>query len=341
MSQPTPAVIDLTEESDSPPQPRSRLSSTARTTSTRASRLPRFSRDVIDLEDDSEPYEADDETQTAFDHAMGDLEDLTNEPDSPEVEILYSQRASQAPTRNQGVGWHASLPRPQASGQSSTWRRAPSTSGMLDTIRSLFRMNEGEARVLTAEQRQRHRMPPIPVRVRRHSPHRLAQGMQMQNFLNDGPTVGDISENFRLPDMLDFETAAFHVHRDVTAPPPLPLYDAPAPARPGYTRSAAESDVIICPNCNGELGIGDDELKRSVWVIKKCGHVSLHILINTQPLPQQILSPMYHPALPLSHLNPPGLSRRWVLPPARSRCFRALTSSFRKPEITPIEVRSY
>lgn len=277
MSQPAPAVIDLTEEPDSPPQPRSRVSSTARrTTSTRASRLPRFSRDVIDLEEDSETYEADDETQTAFDYALGDIDDLTNEPDSPEVEILYSQRASQPPTRNQGVGWHASLPRPQASGRSSM-RRAPSNSGMLDTIRSLFRMNEGEARALASQQRQRSRMPSIPVRVRRHSPHPLSIGAHahVQRFLNNGLPIDDISENFRVPDMLDFETAAFHVHRDVTAPPPLPLYDAPAPPRPGYTRSAAENDVIVCPNCNSELGIGDDDRKRSVWVIKKCGHVSL------------------------------------------------------------------
>lgn len=300
MSQPTPAVIDLTEEPDSPPQPRSRPGSTARrTTSTRASRLPRFSRDVIDLEDDSEPYEADDETQTAFDHAMGDLEDLTNEPDSPEVEVLYSQRASQAPPRNQGVGWHASLPRPQGSGQSSTWSRAPSNSGMLDTIRSLFWMNEGEARVLTSEQGQRHR---VPVRVRRHSPHPLALGVPRPNFLNNGPTVDEFNENFRIPDMLDFETAAFHVHRDVTAPPSLPLYDAPPMARPGYTRSAAENDVIVCPNCNDELGIGDDELKRSVWVIKKCGHVSLPISLIPNPSRSKSrvhgIIPLSRPVLP-------------------------------------------
>ena len=276
MSQPTPAVIDLTEEPDSPPQPQSRLSSTTRrTTSTRASRLPRFSRDVIDLEDDSEPYEADDETQTAFDLAMGDIDDLTNEPDSPEVEILYSQRSSQAQTRPQGVGWHASLPRPQPSGRSSTWSRAPSNSGMLDTIRSLFRMNEGEGSAPAPVLRQRTRAPSIPVRMRRPSPHPVSVGLQMQRMMNDGLPIDDISENFRIPGMLDFETAAFHVHRDVTAPPPLPLYDAPAPPRAGYTRSATEHDVIVCPNCNSELGVGDGDLKRSVWVIKKCGHVSL------------------------------------------------------------------
>jgi len=277
MSQPTPAVIDLTEEPDSPPQPQSRLSSTTRrTASRRATRLPRFSRDVIDLEDDSEPYEADDETQTAFDLAMGDMEDLTNEPDSPEVEILFSQRASRAPSRAQGVGWHASLPRPQASGRSSTWSQAPSNMGMLDTIRSLFRMNEGEGRVRASEQRQRPGMSPAPVRIRRPSPHPLSAGLRMQQMMiNEGLPIDDISENFRIPEMLDFETAAFHVHRDVTAPPPLPLYNVPTPPRAGYTRSAGESDVIICPNCNSELGIGDDETKRSVWVIKKCGHVSL------------------------------------------------------------------
>ena len=79
-----------------------------------------------------------------------------------------------------------------------------------------------------------------------------------------------------LPGELDFSTQGFlmgDVPRPPPPPPPPPTYDAPSPPRPGFTRSPAEDDVVVCPNCEEELGIGEDESKRQVWVIKSCGHV--------------------------------------------------------------------
>ncbi|KAL8852353.1 MAG: hypothetical protein Q9221_002737 [Calogaya cf. arnoldii] len=78
-----------------------------------------------------------------------------------------------------------------------------------------------------------------------------------------------------LPGDLDFVTQGFHMG-DVTprqAQPAPPTYDAPPPAREGFTRSPKEDDVLLCPNCEEELGTGKDDKKRQVWVIKACGHV--------------------------------------------------------------------
>ena len=56
--------------------------------------------------------------------------------------------------------------------------------------------------------------------------------------------------------------------------PRTPTYKAPSPAKSGFTRDLEEEDVLVCPNCDNELGVGDDDLKRQVWIVKACGHVS-------------------------------------------------------------------
>ena len=82
--------------------------------------------------------------------------------------------------------------------------------------------------------------------------------------------------NFALPGRLDFETQGFRMGDEAQArpQPPLPTYEPPPAARPGYTRSPNEEDVMICPNCNDELGVGHNAEKRQVWIVRKCGHVS-------------------------------------------------------------------
>jgi hypothetical protein len=55
---------------------------------------------------------------------------------------------------------------------------------------------------------------------------------------------------------------------------PRSHYKAPSPAPEGFTRSIQEDDIAICPNCNEELGTGDD-IKQQIWVAKQCGHVSI------------------------------------------------------------------
>ena len=83
------------------------------------------------------------------------------------------------------------------------------------------------------------------------------------------------SPDIILPGDLDFVTQGFQMG-DVTdrqQPPPLPTYEAPSPAMQGFTRSPKEDDILVCPNCEEELGTGKDDSKRQVWVIRACGHV--------------------------------------------------------------------
>jgi hypothetical protein len=46
------------------------------------------------------------------------------------------------------------------------------------------------------------------------------------------------------------------------------------PPAEGFTRIAKEDEIVVCPNCDHELGTGDDPVKRQIWVAKPCGHVS-------------------------------------------------------------------
>jgi hypothetical protein len=73
--------------------------------------------------------------------------------------------------------------------------------------------------------------------------------------------------------ILDFETVAFDMglQREETASPVS--YEAPSAPPNGFTRSAEEADVLVCPNCGDELCSGEAELKKQVWIVKGCGHV--------------------------------------------------------------------
>lgn len=65
-------------------------------------------------------------------------------------------------------------------------------------------------------------------------------------------------------------------------------YKPPSPAPPGFTRTLAEDDVAVCPNCYWELGTGEGK-KQEIWVAKPCGHVCHHqvsvlvIITNSPP----------------------------------------------------------
>jgi hypothetical protein len=54
---------------------------------------------------------------------------------------------------------------------------------------------------------------------------------------------------------------------------PSPPYKPPPAAAEGFTRKIEEEDEVVCVSCGDELGAGEDEVKRQVWVAKQCGHV--------------------------------------------------------------------
>jgi len=71
---------------------------------------------------------------------------------------------------------------------------------------------------------------------------------------------------------------AFHLGNNFVReePVPAPTYDPVPDPRDGFLRSPGEDDVLVCPNCGHELCSGESEEKQQAWVVKACGHVSVH-----------------------------------------------------------------
>lgn len=96
------------------------------------------------------------------------------------------------------------------------------------------------------------------------------------NF-NDGHTIHDFDgRDFDSIDM-DFTMQGFNLQnpsQPVQQPRPPPTYEKPPPAREGFTRDITGEDMLVCLNCEDELGVGDNDVKRQVWILKACGHVS-------------------------------------------------------------------
>lgn len=110
---------------------------------------------------------------------------------------------------------------------------------------------------------------------------------------------------FEAPE-LNFDLQGFNLEqpsRPVDQPPRLPIYDAPPPPRAGFTRELKEDDLLICANCDDELGAGEEDVKRQVWIVKACGHVSN--TVNSPRLPS------------LTELRFQGLLRRVYKEPLR------------------------
>jgi hypothetical protein len=81
--------------------------------------------------------------------------------------------------------------------------------------------------------------------------------------------------------IMDFGEVAFEIGPRVRVPePPPPTYDAPEKAPEGFTRSPDEEGALVCPNCGDELCVGGDEVKRQVWIVKACGHVSSSLKVR-------------------------------------------------------------
>jgi hypothetical protein len=86
---------------------------------------------------------------------------------------------------------------------------------------------------------------------------------------------GHVHVGFAAPGLLDFDMVAFNMGIEPAsrAQPPPATYEAPPKAPEGFTRSPEEEGNLVCPNCEEELCVGDDEVKKQVWIVKTCGHV--------------------------------------------------------------------
>lgn len=266
MSTSTQEVIDLTGDSSSPQTGHPNLSSGSRPPPvSRSHRPPRLVRDVVPIDD------------------QGD--DAGNLPSagSPELEFMFSRTL--LPT---------TMPQSRSRGARQLHVRRP---GVLsrDSGSSVEQIDDSHP-TSWAEWRNRsprHPPPPAaagdnqnpPSRFRTEYLPRLPEGQARHygydvnniivGLMNGDPMFRNADPGMNLPGELNFVAQGFQMgtHAQPAPPPPPPTYDQPSPPRAGYTRAPKEGDVLVCPNCEDELGVGSDEIKRQVWVIKKCGHV--------------------------------------------------------------------
>ncbi len=239
MSQSTQQVIDLTEDRSSPVAAHIIPPTFTHSEGQRvAQRPPRFDRDIISIDDQE-------------DEAV-DLRE-----DSPEIQFLTSRPRSRSLSTAR-----------QARNQSSLRQRrhTPATRSPIRPQVSLrITGTPVEAR---GQQNAGWLFHPFAARVNTHT----ARSYEEEQLVEWENIPGS---NFDLPARLDYLQAGFDLDEPARRQPQprLPTYNAPSPAQEGFTRTPKEDDVLVCPNCDDELGLGDDEIKRQVWVVKACGHV--------------------------------------------------------------------
>ncbi|KAL8656101.1 MAG: hypothetical protein Q9210_000486 [Variospora velana] len=253
---PTPSVIDLTTDNspgELPPQarpgPRGDPQSTASQIHTSRRNLSNF----IDL---------DGESTRATISRSGETPDL----ELLEVRSIHSQPAGDVESRRRSENRtpRSSVRPPTTAHHADDQPYAMGSYGGWGALRQQAQGRERQQQLVQQTARQFHQL--------LHSTHQPPPAdMFLRHEGRDTIMPGD----------LDFITQGFHmgdapVSRQAQAPPPT--YDAPPPPHAGFTRSPKEDDVLVCPNCEDELGLGEDDVKRQVWAVKACGHVRLFSL---------------------------------------------------------------
>ncbi|OJD15046.1 hypothetical protein AJ78_04669 [Emergomyces pasteurianus Ep9510] len=228
-------IIDLTDEPDNPLSERT-PHTPLRQRAGRSSRPPRFGRNIM-----ADVVDLEEETST------------TNEGQplsSPEVQFLGTQTRPTEGTRGNDTGHrHRDAPPPLRG------------SSLLDMIRRI----RGSGPPSSYLRRQEALREEIGLRSRN-----LARAFPTNItpfWIDERPIQVDIEDDF--PIELDYRTAGFGAGESRQAP----AYTAPTAPPPGFTRTVGEDEVVVCPNCDHELGTGDDVLQRQIWVAKPCGHV--------------------------------------------------------------------
>ena len=234
--EPRHEVIDLTEEPSSPAEtPSIPPPATHTENPRRPNRPPRFDRNIISIDEQE-------------DGAI----DLREE--SPEIQFLTSRPRS----------------RSLSAVRRTPARRRP---GLTPAARSPVRRPQMAVRLSgpAAGDRHQHHGRPRLEGLEFFGPRDFAN--RMNDELLSWEDFG--GHSFQAPGDLDFLHPGFNYDHPShpQQQPRLPTYDPPPPAQEGFTRSPEEEDVLICPNCDDELGVGENDMKRQVWVVKACGHV--------------------------------------------------------------------
>ena len=235
-------IIDLTGEPDTPPRSRS---SPHRVQSGRGGRESQLAaQEVIDV----------DELEEQQENVEGNLYDT-----SPDVELVSvrPRLPSAIPPARRGTDFHTNHTPPIV----------PERGLVGNAIRALSQQFVGLQGFLPMGRGGTGRRSYVPHFLMDPQNHRLLE------FDDD---EGISPHDFRMPNP-DFETAAFQIGQEAVQPA-VPAYNVPPPSKEGFTRSPAEDSMLVCPNCDNELGASEDELKRQVWAVRSCGHVGHNFL---------------------------------------------------------------
>jgi hypothetical protein len=239
MSQPTDpgtTVIDLTDDPE-PAQEQDASGNGPAPPRRRAAHAPRYPHEIIDLEELEEQRS-----------------EATARQGSPEVELLYSNPIRHStpallhpPTMPSMGFWY-----------NSPLGQQPQNPGMLQGFAHTF---------ISLANVFQHRHPhgngprlDVPINAGRERQEEHARHH-----------AGVRTTLFQMPNP-DYERQGFPLGQPATHDQ-LENHDPLPQARPGFTRTPGEGDILICANCDSELGEGDTEERRQVWVIKICGHV--------------------------------------------------------------------
>lgn len=323
MSVPAQEIIDLTDDRSSPRDTRMYPFSpyVPPSATVRHSRPPRRVRHVISIDD--------------VDDSVG-MEPNTTRSDSPEIEVLFAR--SRAPSARQRLSQtdpetHRSvprLPRPVVNLEPENLEDMTDEDN-LAVWRSRFQQaaHTPAPHVAGTFRREFARLHDIYQGTR----HQLPHGHLLHSESDLGDDVVFMPPQIELPGSLDFARQGFQMG-ERPPPPPPPTYDPPPKPRSGYSRSPKEDDVLICPNCEDELGVGKDDIKKQVWVAKKCGHVSRTAKPGTRHVANIRLRYIAENVRNIGRLLPnPGLRRQDYPNPSQHVRLRTVTIESAIPRV--------
>lgn len=232
------SFIDLTDDSVDAEQS-AHPSNSSHVPSSRASRLPHYSRQIIDMTgDDISSSTPDVEFVSSRPRQRQIPPWHDNQADNDEIQVL--NHMSSAPTS----GVNGTFPRIMASRAAA----AAAQRGISMYMQHLQNEN-----------------------ARRRTEGRAEAGEG--GGAGSNSSRRDYPSNFVLPN-LNYISQAFDLQPDQDREQSSDDAIAPLiPAPEGFTMSPEEGDVLTCPNCDEELCTGDKPQKKQVWVIKACGHV--------------------------------------------------------------------
>ena len=209
---------------------------------------------------------------------LDDVEDTdgSRDDDSPDVEHLYTRQLSPAASVHVGA---PNRERPTSQPRMSEPAPAPAPAAQNTVhIGPLSRLVQhiSTMQAFSGTRRMVQNTPPQPHPNLTHHVDARELHINMPDPRHLEAMGGFGPHGFRVPDM-NFEATAFNIGRE-RPPQPVATYGPPPEPRAGFTRSPTEDSTLVCPNCGEELGVGEDDLGRQVWVVKSCGHVSTSTL---------------------------------------------------------------